>query len=105
MREQLEHRLQQLKDEYAQGEKTLEDLQTKTISVQRVMLRLSGAIQVLEEELAADTPNSASHAANVTNGNNANNANNVNHLNNGSHNGAEPGASVPPLAPAAFPVE
>ena len=91
MREQLERRLQQLKDEYAQGEKTLEDLQTKTVNVQRVMLRLSGAIQVLEEELAAeDAPQSTNNAQNG--------ASNI-------HNGAESSVSVLTADFAALPVE
>lgn len=54
MREQLEKRLHDLKEEYSKGEKTLEDLQTQVRNVQQVMLRLSGAIQVLEEELARE---------------------------------------------------
>lgn len=90
MREQLERRLQQLKDEYAQGEKTLEDLQAKTVNVQRVMLRLSGAIQVLEEELAAENAPQSSSDHSVYSGNGA------------SDNGAELGALAPNSAPAAL---
>lgn len=91
MREQLERRLQQLKDEYAQGEKTLEDLQAKTAGVQRVMLRLSGAIQVLEEELAAENAPQPSGDHSVYSGNGT------------SDNGAEPGTFAPNSAPAALP--
>ncbi len=91
MRDQLERRLQQLKDEYAQGEKTLENLQAKTSGVQRVMLRLSGAIQVLEEELAAENTPQPSGNHSVYSGNGA------------SENGAEPGALLPNSAPAALP--
>ncbi len=51
MREQLEHRLKDLKAEFASGQKQLEELEAQTNSVRTVMLRISGAIQVLEEEL------------------------------------------------------
>jgi uncharacterized coiled-coil protein SlyX len=51
MREQLERRLKELKAEFASGQKRLEELEAQTNSVRTVMLRISGAIQVLEEEL------------------------------------------------------
>jgi hypothetical protein len=51
MREQLERRLKELKAEFASGQKQLEELEAQTNSVRTVMLRISGAIQVLEEEL------------------------------------------------------
>jgi uncharacterized coiled-coil protein SlyX len=51
MRERLERRLKELKAEFASGQKRLEELEAQTNSVRTVMLRISGAIQVLEEEL------------------------------------------------------
>jgi hypothetical protein len=59
MRERLETRLAELKAEFERGQKTLEELEARVNSVRTVMLRLSGAIQVLEEELArAGAPDS-----------------------------------------------
>ncbi len=52
MREQLEQRLKQLKAEYEAGQKALADLQSKEANLRATMLRISGAIEVLEEELA-----------------------------------------------------
>ena len=52
MKQQLEQRLQQLKAEFASGQKVLVDLETKQANVRETLLRIQGAIQVLEEELA-----------------------------------------------------
>ncbi len=52
MSAQLEQRLKQLKAEYEAGQKMLADLEAKEANVRATMLRISGAIQVLEEELA-----------------------------------------------------
>ena len=54
MNEQVQARLQELREEYARGQATLEDLDRQTSNVRATMLRISGAIQVLEELLAAD---------------------------------------------------
>jgi uncharacterized coiled-coil protein SlyX len=51
MKEQLQQRLQELKAEYESGKKVLADLETKQTSVRETLLRIAGAIQVLEEEL------------------------------------------------------
>jgi len=51
MRRQLEERLRQLKAELQSGQQMLAELETKQTSVRETMLRISGAIQVLEEEL------------------------------------------------------
>jgi predicted nuclease with TOPRIM domain len=51
VREQLRKRLEELRAEYRKGEETLEELEGKLSSVRSMMLRLSGAIQVLQEEL------------------------------------------------------
>ncbi|HSP77182.1 MAG TPA: hypothetical protein VLQ93_01540 [Myxococcaceae bacterium] len=55
MRETLEKRLNELKSELSAGESLLAELQTKQASLQQTMLRISGAIQVLEELLARET--------------------------------------------------
>lgn len=51
MRAQLEERLERLRDEYRQGESMLADLQKQELNLRETMLRISGAVQVLEEEL------------------------------------------------------
>lgn len=52
MKEQLTTRLQTLKHEYEAGQKMLADLEMKQSELQKTLLRISGAIQVLEEMLA-----------------------------------------------------
>jgi DNA repair exonuclease SbcCD ATPase subunit len=54
MRGQLEQRLQQLKAEFETGQKMLTDLEQKRANLEQTLLRISGAIQVLEEVLAAE---------------------------------------------------
>jgi hypothetical protein len=51
MREQLEKRLDELKAEYDQGEKMLSDLDARREQVRKTLLRISGAVQILEELL------------------------------------------------------
>ncbi len=51
MREQLETRLQELKAEFESGQKMLAELDQKRANLEKTLLRISGAIQVLEEEL------------------------------------------------------
>jgi prefoldin subunit 5 len=57
MKEQLQQRLQQLKAEFESGQKVLADLEAKQTSVRETLLRIAGAIQVLEElkEAESDT--------------------------------------------------
>jgi predicted nuclease with TOPRIM domain len=58
MKEQLQQRLQTLKTEYEAGQKMLAELEAKQANLRDTLLRISGAIQVLEETLneeAADT--------------------------------------------------
>jgi len=50
--EQLQKRLMELKNEYAAGEERLAALNAETTQLRDTMLRISGAIQVLEEELS-----------------------------------------------------
>jgi hypothetical protein len=52
MREQIEQRLEELRREYEAGAKLLAELETKQANVRATLTRISGAIQVLEEELA-----------------------------------------------------
>jgi chromosome segregation ATPase len=52
MQAQLQSRLAQLKNEYESGEKMLAELEAKQRTLRETLLRISGAIQVLEEELA-----------------------------------------------------
>lgn len=47
----LQDRLAQLKQEYQKGQERLQQLEAETANVRDTMLRLQGAIQVLEEEL------------------------------------------------------
>ncbi len=56
MKEQLERRLKELKSEYDSGEKMLADLQKKQAEIQQTLLRIGGAIQVLQEELSKEDP-------------------------------------------------
>ncbi|MCL2875439.1 MAG: hypothetical protein FWF12_03915 [Betaproteobacteria bacterium] len=51
MRERLEERLNKLRSEFESGQKMLADFDTKTSNLRETLLRISGAIQVLEEEL------------------------------------------------------
>ena len=52
MQEKLQQRLQSLKSEFQDGQKLLADLETKQASLRETLLRISGAIQVLEEVLS-----------------------------------------------------
>lgn len=51
MKEQLQQRLQTLKIEYEAGQKMLADLEAKQANLRNTLLRISGAIQILEETL------------------------------------------------------
>ncbi len=62
MKEQLEQRLETLKAEFETGQKSLSELESRQASLRETLLRISGAIQVLEEELngeAQATPDEA----------------------------------------------
>ncbi|MCL4704859.1 hypothetical protein KJ068_06845 [bacterium] len=54
-RTQLEQRIKQLKNEFQVGQKMLAELQTKEADLCETLLRITGAIQVLVEELAKDS--------------------------------------------------
>lgn len=51
MEKQLQTRLQSLKSEFESGQQVLAELEAKQVTVRETLLRISGAIQVLEEEL------------------------------------------------------
>jgi len=51
MRVRLEERLNKLKSEFESGQKMLAELDVKASNLRETLLRISGAIQVLEEEL------------------------------------------------------
>ncbi|NEP50615.1 MAG: hypothetical protein F6K65_18125 [Moorea sp. SIO3C2] len=55
MKEKLEQRLQSLKSEYEAGQKMLAELEVKQANLRETLLRISGAIQVLEETLGEGT--------------------------------------------------
>ncbi len=49
-----EDRLSELKSQYESGQKELEKLQERQNDLQVTLLRISGAVQVLEEELSKE---------------------------------------------------
>jgi uncharacterized coiled-coil protein SlyX len=51
MRERLEQRLAELRADFERGQQTLDQLESQATTVRQTLLRISGAIQVLEEEL------------------------------------------------------
>ena len=56
--QQLEKRLEELKAELDSGKKIAAELEAKQINIRSTMLRISGAIQVLEELLKEESLNS-----------------------------------------------
>jgi predicted nuclease with TOPRIM domain len=54
MQEQLQRRLEELKKEYETGQARLRELESETAYVRETMLRISGAIQVIQEILEKD---------------------------------------------------
>jgi predicted nuclease with TOPRIM domain len=57
MKEHIVIRLEQLRAEFRKGQERLAELERETSSVNNSMLRISGAIQVLEELLEQDLSN------------------------------------------------
>jgi predicted nuclease with TOPRIM domain len=51
MQQQLESRLAELRADFEKGQHRLKDLEVETASIRDTLLRISGAIQVLQEEL------------------------------------------------------
>ena len=56
IREQMQTRLKVLKSEFESGEAELAKVERQRASLHDTMLRISGAVQVLEELLAAELP-------------------------------------------------
>lgn len=54
MRDKIEERLAQLRQEYDEGQRLLADLDARKANLQATLLRISGAMQVLEELLAGE---------------------------------------------------
>lgn len=59
----IKQRLRALQQEYDKGQKLLGDLQSQVTEVQSQLLRISGAIQVLQELLADTEPETKSDPA------------------------------------------
>ena len=59
MQEQLQERLEALKKEFATGQARLQELEMQQGLLRETLLRISGAIQVLEELLAQGTQGAA----------------------------------------------
>ena len=55
MDEKIKRRLQSLKAEYEAGQKMLAELEAKQANLRSTLLRIGGAIQVLEELLSEET--------------------------------------------------
>ncbi len=55
MEDQLRQRLAELEEELQKGEQMLADLRTQEADLQQKMLRIAGAIQVLQEMLSEST--------------------------------------------------
>jgi len=55
MKEQLQQRLKQLKSEFESGQQMLAEMEAKQANLRNTLLRISGAIQVIEEELAKES--------------------------------------------------
>ena len=61
MRPQLEQRIEQLRQEFDAGRRALTELENRQTELRSTLLRISGAIQVLEEIL--DQPAAASETS------------------------------------------
>jgi hypothetical protein len=65
--QRLEQRLKALRDELETGQKMLADVEARRAELQQTILRISGAVQVLEELLAAEpSPVNGAAAAETT---------------------------------------
>jgi hypothetical protein len=54
MREQIEERLAALRQEFEAGRRMLADLEARQVELQQTLLRIGGAVQVLEELLGSE---------------------------------------------------
>lgn len=66
MREQLQRRLEELKKEFNAGRARVTELEQQQTTLHQTLFRISGAIQVLEEELKADQTREESSISNAT---------------------------------------
>lgn len=57
MKEKLEIRINELKAELESGKKIMDELEIKRANLGQTILRISGAIQVLEELMSGDSEN------------------------------------------------
>jgi hypothetical protein len=55
MKQQLEQRLKELRAEFESGQRALVELEAQQMNIRSTLLRISGAIQVLEELIAAES--------------------------------------------------
>ncbi len=56
METKLRHRLDELRAEYDKGQQTLHDLEGQAANLRATLLRISGAVQVLQEALGEPAP-------------------------------------------------
>ncbi len=56
MQNEIESRLKQLRAEYQNGQQMLQEFQQKQGNLEQTLLRIAGAIQVLEELIASAKP-------------------------------------------------
>ena len=56
MREQIQYRLAELKKEFEVGQARLQEVERQQSILRETLLRISGAIQVLEEMIASGNP-------------------------------------------------
>ncbi|NEQ41081.1 MAG: hypothetical protein F6K40_34665 [Okeania sp. SIO3I5] len=54
MKEKLEKRLAELKAEFESGQKVMAEYEAKVANLRDTLLRISGAIQILEEEISKE---------------------------------------------------
>jgi len=64
MQEQLRLRLDELKKEFETGQSRFQELERQQTHLRETLLRISGAIQILEEMLAHDNGQPQDHPAN-----------------------------------------
>ena len=63
MQEQIESRLDELRQEHTKGQARFREVEMQQAALRETLLRISGAIQVLEEVLAGDAAASGTGAA------------------------------------------
>ncbi len=63
MKERIEARIAKLREELESGKKLLADLDARRAEVERTMLRISGAVQALEELLQQNDGEASAAAA------------------------------------------